>query len=194
MDQLIGFLNNNVGFVGGILSLVIAISTVVYAFFTYSLSVETKKLRKVQSDPLLSIIIEPYKFAFIQMKIIIQNIGQGPAYNISFTCEPNIDIGNNKHLSDLNFLKQHSYLKPNQKIESYIASYQNLVNKEFSITAKFESMNGEQYTEKFTFNVSDMAGVELLGGDSIYNIAENTKNIYKEITNLNKTVKNLKEN
>jgi len=181
MDQLMGFFNNNVGFVGGILSLVIALSTVIYAVFTGWLAIETSRLRKVQSEPLLSIIVEPYSFAMMYEKIIIQNIGQGPAYNISYSFKENIDIGDNKHLSDLRFLKECKYLKPNQKIESYLASYQQLKDVKFNITANYENSKGQQYKEEFEFNVSELEGMVNLGDEPLYDIAQTIKKIEKKL-------------
>ncbi|NIP39234.1 MAG: hypothetical protein GWO07_11470 [Candidatus Dadabacteria bacterium] len=193
MNVLIEFFNNNVGFVGGILTLVIALSTVVYAVFTGRLAVETSRLRKVQSDPLISIILEPYSFAMHYIKIKIQNVGQGPAYNISYTFKENIDIGKNRHLSDLKYLKEWKYLKPSQELESNLGSYADLKDKKIYIKVNYENSKSEKFEEEFELIVNDFESIEHLGGDPLYDISQNTKKIEENLRNLVKSVDKLKD-
>lgn len=95
------------------LTAVIAAATVLYAYITNKLANETKLLRKVQTDPLISLNIATYSPWFI---IEVKNVGQGPAYKLEYEIKDNIEVYDKKHLTDLNILKNIKYLAPMQKI------------------------------------------------------------------------------
>jgi len=99
------FINQNNGFFSILFSAVVAIATVIYAILTWKLVEETRKIRKIQTEPKISIDIQPKEDSIHFIDMIIQNIGLGPAYNIKFTINPDFEnIKGNFYLKSV-FLK-----------------------------------------------------------------------------------------
>ncbi len=88
-----------------IFSALVAISTVVYAFLTRRLVNETIKLRKAQTEPKISIRIEPSENCMFYCDMIIENIGLGPAYDINFKLDTDIIDYHKKSFRDIRILK-----------------------------------------------------------------------------------------
>ena len=63
---------------------VVALSTVVYAFLTWRLVSETRRMRKVQTEPRVSVRVEPDHTGLPGYELVIANEGQGPAINVHF--------------------------------------------------------------------------------------------------------------
>ena len=67
-----------------IFTAVVTLSTVVYAILTAILVSETRKMREVQTEPKIHITLESFVFAIHIIRLNIQNIGFGPASNLTF--------------------------------------------------------------------------------------------------------------
>ena len=65
----------------------LVIVTIIYVYFSYKLTQETIRLRKVETSPFISIIFDISFDSTSCSKIIIKNIGKVPAYDISFKIE-----------------------------------------------------------------------------------------------------------
>lgn len=64
---------------------VVALSTVAYVVLTWQLVSETRQLRRVQTEPRVSVRLELADRArHGAMELVIRNEGQGPAQNIQF--------------------------------------------------------------------------------------------------------------
>lgn len=117
---LVEFLNENNGAFAVIFSAVVAIATVVYAFLTWRLVSETRKMREAQTEPKVSVTIQPREEWIKLIDMVIQNIGLGPAYNIKFEINPDFECMKGKFLSELGFMKNGlKYLAPNQKLQFF---------------------------------------------------------------------------
>ena len=66
-----------------IFSGVVALSTMIYAFLTWRLVSETQRLREVQTEPRVSVRVEP-DHAYRGYQLVIRNEGHGPAKNVRF--------------------------------------------------------------------------------------------------------------
>ncbi|HEX7137644.1 MAG TPA: hypothetical protein VF219_07355 [Vicinamibacterales bacterium] len=65
-------------------AVVVAISTVVYVCLTLYLVVETRKMRRVQTEPKIGISIVQSEHAFGFADLMIRNDGAGPALDLKF--------------------------------------------------------------------------------------------------------------
>ena len=68
-----------------IFSFAVAISTIFYAFLTYKLVCESKRMRELQIEPLVVVKVEPEHTGWHGYEVVIKNEGQGPAKNVSFS-------------------------------------------------------------------------------------------------------------
>jgi len=94
MNELIAYLNNNNGFFSLIFSFFVMVSTIIYAILTIILVNETRKMRKIQTEPKIQVILETFETSVNTIKLNIKNIGQGPALNIFF--KPTVISGGKK--------------------------------------------------------------------------------------------------
>lgn len=88
---------------------VVTLSTTVYAWLTYILVKETRKMREAQTEPKIQITIDSFDFAIHIIRLNIENIGLGPAYKIKF--ESSIISGNDSAENLLNELTESNFFK-----------------------------------------------------------------------------------
>lgn len=81
-STLVGFLNCNQGVFSVLFSFLVAVSTVAYAILTRSLVTETKRLREVETEPLVVAYLalsQPWEPMF---DFVVRNIGKGAAHDV----------------------------------------------------------------------------------------------------------------
>jgi hypothetical protein len=67
---------------------VTAVATLVLAVYTYRLFDESRKQRDLATRPDIGIYLDPGQLSHNLLYLIIHNIGQGPAYDITFLIDP----------------------------------------------------------------------------------------------------------
>ena len=155
--------------------------TVINAELSRRLVIETEKMRKVQTDPFVSVITEPSALWVNLIDMSIKNIGLGPAYNISFEVNPDFEYEKGKHLSERGLIRNGiSYLAPNQEIRFLLTpileDYEKKIKNPFTVSVKFKNYDQEIREEKFTidFSVWDQLAP---GVSHIQQISESLKKI-----------------
>jgi len=96
----------------------------IYVVFTVKLAKETRKLREVETSPLIGVIanaIGPTVF-----KLTIKNIGKAPAYNLSFLLD-------DKYFKFFRYGFNHqiSYFAPEQEFSILTSGYKELKESEY---------------------------------------------------------------
>ena len=185
---LVEFLNENSGAFAVIFSAVVAIATVVYAILTWRLVSETRKMREAQTEPKVSVTIQPREEWIKLIDMVIQNIGLGPAYNIKFEINPDFEYMKGKFLSELGFMKNGlKYLAPNQKLQFFltIENFEEKTKKSFEIRVTYQNSIGKTYKDVYTIDFSQLIGLSQLGEEPpLYKIAKNVEEIKKDIHHL----------
>jgi len=187
---LVEFLNENNGAFAVIFSAVVAIATVVYAFLTWRLVSETRKMREAQTEPKVSVTIQPREERIKLIDMVIQNIGLGPAYNIKFEINPDFEYMKGKFLSELGFMKNGlKYLAPNQKLQFFLTSmienFEEKTKKHFEIRVTYQNSIGKTYKDVYMIDFSQLIGLSQLGEEPpLYKMAKNVEEIKKYIHHL----------
>jgi hypothetical protein len=201
MNDLFDYLNNNSGAITVVFTAVVAFSTVVYAWLTAVLVKETRKIREVQTEPLIEMVIEPLEEAINIIRLRIKNIGLGPARNISFkSIVLKGGEGAQRLLSEftnVNFFRNGlAYLGPNQKVHSKYTqmakNHEEKIKSIFQFDIKDESITGKPHNEIAIIDMSEMIGMCQLGTPNLYSIAkslENTQRILEHVTSGFKKIK-----
>jgi len=141
-------------------SIIVAISTVFYAFLTWGLVSETRKMRKVQTEPNVYLFIEPKDEHNEITDLFIQNIGLGAAYNIGFDVLSDYMYYESKErskkywASDVRILKDGiKYLAPNQKKRIFSTSFNDVsefnLKNHLEINIRYENSMGIKKEFKF---------------------------------------------
>ncbi|MGZ7180283.1 MAG: hypothetical protein ACXVIB_05720, partial [Halobacteriota archaeon] len=120
-------LNANSGAITVVFSGLVAISTVAYAILTWRLVSETKRMREVQTEPNISISIQQAGRWGNELEMIIQNIGSGEAFDVTFEVETDLTImtpvgSHKKRFVDLNIIK--NGLRSVAPHQSYVFQFQ----------------------------------------------------------------------
>ena len=190
------FLNQNNGVLMIIFTGVVAFATVVYALLTWKLVNETKEMRKAQTEPNISVTIEPREewINFIDMKIM--NIGSGPAYDIKFKIEPDFEYFKDRFLSKIKIMQGIKYLAPNQKIQFFLTSltenFEEKIKKPFKIKVVYKNKVGDIFRETFIIDFSQFEGMSQLGEPPLYKIAKSLDSLQKDVGRLSSGFHRLK--
>jgi hypothetical protein len=168
---------------------VVAAATVVYAILTWRLVSETIKMRKVQTEPHISIIIQPREDTIGFIDLIIQNIGLGPAYNVKFDIEPDFDLMVNRKLSEVGFFKYGlKYFAPDEKRKLFLTStyenYEEKIKTKIQIIAKYTNGAGTDYSSTYMIDFSEMEGIISAGKPPLYEISTSLKGINSNISRI----------
>lgn len=198
MNSLFNYLNQNSGAITVVFTFVVALSTVVYAWLTAVLVKETRKIREVQTEPLIEIVIEPLEEAINIIRLRIKNIGFGPARNVSF--KSNVLKGGEgaqkllSEFTDVNFFRTGlTYFGPNQQVHSkftqMVKDHEEKIKSVFQFDIKYESITGKPYNETSIIDMSEMKGMFQLGTPHLYSIANSLEKIQKNLDRITSSFK-----
>lgn len=148
---------------------VVALSTVVYAILTLILVSESRKTRKLQMAPNISIYLEEGEADITFLYIVFENIGFGVAKNVSFIILKDLDFYSNdyyqiksKGIVD----KGLKYFYPNQKFR-YLLSHRPSIpeenrNDSLDIEVKYENILGKSESRFFKISLNEFDGTSQL--------------------------------
>ena len=184
--MLLDFFNANSGAFSVLFAGIVALATLVYAILTWKLVSETKRMREAQTEPKISISIQPREESINMVDIIIQNIGLGPAYNIAFELDGDFYFFKDRLFSDIGFIKKGiKYLAPNQKKQSFLTSmtenYEEKQEISIGIDVNYKNSSGKAYYDNYTINFSELKGLLQLGTPPLHAMARNIEKIKDDI-------------
>lgn len=169
-------------------SLVVTISTVIYARITWKLFQETKSQRLALTEPLISLRLQSNDESLNVIELHIENLGNGIAYNIRFKFL--IDFiytnQNEKKLSDIAFFKSGLIaLAPRQHHKIFLTSLINdnikgVKHSPFEIKVVYDTLSHKNKESIFRLNLTEFEGLLYL--DKKNETQELIKSI-KELTN-----------
>lgn len=191
------FLNQNSGAFSILFSGIVAISTIVYAALTWKLVSETRKMRKTQTEPKISISIQSREEWINIVDMVIKNIGLGPAYNISFSFDEEMSDFINKPLSNMKLFQNGiNYFPPGQKLQFPVADladhFDEKIKKKNKIEVYYQNNIGGKYQEDFIIDFSELDGILQFGEPPLYKLANNIEKIQKDIHHFSTGFKKLK--
>lgn len=173
-----------------IFTAVVTISTVVYAFLTARLTEETRRMRKIQTEPKIEVALKPREEFVNIVNIYTKNIGLGPAYEITF--EITIEAGNegaNELIKDFtkpNFFNTGlNYLGPGKEVLSGFSQMNKMYDKKIesvlNFTVQYKGIAGDNYEEQFRIDFSEFKGTSKLGKPHLYAIAQSFEKLQRDI-------------
>jgi hypothetical protein len=163
-----------------------AIATTFYALLTYILVSETRKMRKAQTEPEISITIQPSEESINYIDIVIENIGMGSARNIRFEVISDFEGEEGMFVSNIGYIKNGlDYFAPKQKLAFYITkmfeNYEEKITKCLEIKVIYYDKTNKKYDPTFKINFSQLEGLIKTEKPPIYRIADNIKEIADNI-------------
>jgi hypothetical protein len=190
MQNLLNVINNNSGAINLFFSLVVAGATVFYAVLTRRLVAETKRMREVQTEPTLSMWIEPSDHGINFINFIIENSGQGSAYAITLNPTPNFQRFPGKYLAELGLFRYGiKHLAPRQRLTFFLTSVldgahgqgDDLSRLDFVVDARYKSAVGREYADTFPIHFESYEGFGTIGTPPLISIARDIEKIQKDV-------------
>lgn len=193
MSNILKFLNENSGSISVIFTGTVTIATVVYAVLTWILVSETRKMRKVQTEPKLEITLRSVDESIHIQRLHIKNIGLGPALQITFN--PKVMSGGKEakalltELIKTNFFHTGiSYLGPGEERYSHYTQMQKNHDAKIALVIAFNvsyhSTTNEKYTETLVIDMSELKGSYQIGKPHLYSIAQSLEKLQKDLNHL----------
>lgn len=169
-----------------IFTIAVGISTIVYAFLTAKLVNETRRMRRAQTDPEISISLIHHDNSIIFIDLLVENIGLGPAYNLEFKVIEDFQLPKRK-LSEVGFIKNGiNYFSPKQRMRLWIASFKedkNLGEKSIKLEVTYVNSLSEKFIRTFILNFSQFSSFIQLGTPPLQKIANKLEKIERYFHN-----------
>jgi hypothetical protein len=183
---MLHFLNTNSGSIIAILTFVLAVSTGIYAYLTWRMVNETKRMREIQSEPNISIYFKSKEEYIGLIDLVIKNIGLGPAFNIDFKVNPDFKYTDNKNISELNLFKNGlNHLAPNQEIIFFLNSLPIILEQKlplsFDITVNYENVMKKKFQNTYNIDLLEIMGLRRAGEPPLKKISDQLEKINNEI-------------
>lgn len=175
---------------------VVAASTVAYAILTWKLVSETRRMRKVQTEPNIFVSIQSKEYWIGFIDLIIENIGLGPACNLRFEIKPDFEYSKGRFLSSLNFMKNGvNRLAPGRKIVYFLTSIigrEDLSTAKYEIKVGYENCLGESYKASYILDFSEFWGIRRIGEPPLKSIVKHLESIKRDINDLSSGMRKIK--
>ena len=147
---------------------IVAFSTLVYAFLTWRLVSETKRLRVSQTEPMVSVTYHLREESINFIDLRIKNVGAGPALEIKFEVEPDFEYVKGKGLSEFNLFRNGlKYLGPGDERRFFLTNVaedgDEKFEKPFEIRVTYRGTIGRIKTDRFVIDFSEWEGLMHMG-------------------------------
>ena len=179
---IIEWLNANSGAIIGIAIVGLAGVIGYHAYLTW-------RLLKANNTPEIAISLQCHEIHVNLVMLCVENIGTGAARNLQFLIKPSsipcLDIPFEK----IGFLKGGiAYFEPGRKIEQFLVNvidkYDELKQIPLEITVKYKDVVDREHERTFHLDFSENEGFSHIGRPPLFEIANATKEIQKDIHNI----------
>ena len=189
LQGFLAFIIQNQESVSFLLSFAVAITTSVDAFLTALRVLDTREMKRRQIEPMVSITLQQREEGIALFDMIIQNIGPGTAYNVSFNVQPDLECELGRSLSEIGlFRKGLSYLAPNQKYQFFLTSvfgkYETLRDSPIEIDVSYTDCRKTPYTNSYYIDFALFEGMAQLGTPPLHEISDAIKSIEESLNKI----------
>ena len=168
----------------------LTVATIYLAIYTYRLVNEARLSRKSQIQPCISIHLEHAETDVSLLFIVVQNVGQGMAYDLTFTIEKDLgDYGNEGiKIGQRGLFKEGMKFFPPEHLKKYFLietrnNNEKKMQEELILTANYKNAFKETITEKFHIRLSEQKKSSSISPPDTYigSIADSLKAIRKNL-------------
>jgi hypothetical protein len=159
---------------------IVAISTVVYSVLTCALVWETRRMRRLQSEPHLGLELVENWWSLGLADLVIRNDGAGPALNIQFevvTTAPEADREILQRLNELSFVKNGlAYLSPKSEVKTYLGRIvgrtEQSIKTHVHLRMRYESAAREPHEDCYAIDLEQFWNRFRAGSPPLHQIAD----------------------
>ncbi|MEB4591413.1 hypothetical protein VSS37_10520 [Candidatus Thiothrix sp. Deng01] len=190
MSDFLDSLNKNSGALSAVFSGVVTVATVIYAWLTWKLVDETRKMRQAQTEPRVQVTYRVREEWVNLLDISVKNIGLGPAYDIRLHIREHNDVSGAQILKEALlklacFKSGLSYLGPGQEYFSFWTSLAEgdatKVDSRLVIVCSYKSATGISQVDDYVIDLSEMKGSSRLGEPPLHKMAKQLEKIEQHL-------------
>lgn len=143
-----------------ILPIALFVCTVIYTWINYKMLVESKKVRQQKITPSIAAYIKISEATPKIIYLVIENTGEGNAYNTEFKIIKDSEVDAKLNLSNRNAIKNGvSFFPRNYKFEYSLGFVNNnLLNDYIDIQINYSDINNNTYTSKYNLFLGNIQG------------------------------------
>lgn len=189
MDQVLSWLNANSSAVTAVATILLVVITARYVWLTGRLVKENRELRMASNRPDIGISIGLHEAHINIINLLIENIGNGPAYNVRLVADRPFKVHGDRDINDVGPFKSGlALLARGQRmeifIENAIGNYDRLKHEHFAIEATWADATGSTYERRFDIRFDEYNNVTRIGTPPLYSIASNLEKLQKAATQI----------
>lgn len=174
---------------------VVAVTTVIYMIITGWLALETRRMRKAQTEPKVSLQLElTDRAGHGGLQLAIRNEGMGSAQDIrfKFSGDPNyfVKSGVRKPITELPIIRDGmSYLAPGRNFTFVLGwlfgdDFRRAEERPWEFNITYKNSSGKQFKDTYTLDFSDFSELIIGGGDPLRKIEGHLDSLNKELRSL----------
>lgn len=146
-----------------------AAATIALVWVTGVLARETKRLSNLSSQPFVVAAIEPSPWAINHVEIVVENSGNGAAFDIKVVIDPEVEQAELREKRGFALpFKNISLLRPSQTLRSYLCEAKGVLETEFTIEVSWGAIPQDKHRQslKYTYDMKNLANLTQLGASS----------------------------
>lgn len=184
----INWLNSNSAAITAAASVVLTGITAYYAFLTWHLVQENRELREEHNRPRVAIATSLHEAHINIVHLVIENIGQGPAYEVKFDTNRDVRLSQGRSLREVGLFKGGvRFLPPRQRLELFlhnaVGAVDDFKSSPLEITVRYkDSVGREASPEKFVIDLSEYENLRKAGKPPLYKLADSLEELNKNLS------------
>ena len=167
----IDWLNDNSGLVSAVATAFIAVSAIVTVLLTRSLANENRLMRKAGTEPKVVAYLATDSQHPHAVNFVLANVGRGPAKNVEFTIEADMNEFMAHRVSSVFTNKSGGrgtdMLPQGERIQSFFGVGPSLLMPQplrcFSVSLIYEDLNGNRHENSHQLDVAQLGWISWLG-------------------------------
>jgi len=158
-----------------------------------------KKSRQKLDEPNIQISLEPQVRWGNFFDLIVENLGNVPAYDLKLSIEPSgLKTIGDKKLEDLNlFHKLIPVFGVRQKIKTFAIAYVDFINsdqpKKISLTAEYKTKDNDSRVQSYDFDMDVYLKMSCESEKSLTDVAKQIERLADAVSEFSKINKNIKQ-
>ena len=189
MIDIWSWINANSGAITGLSTVVLVAITAIYVVLTRDMLKESRKHRHAASRPEVSVCVVQHPFATGFLNMVVENIGQTPAFAVRLVPSTSFSISRNSDLQDLGLVQNGiSVLAPHQKIEFFLRStfddFEELMSTQLDMAVTWEDRSGERFERTCPIRFDHLRNLPQVGEDPNIRAAKALESVSKNLDSL----------
>ena len=184
---MIAWLNTNSGAITAIATVILTVTTMVYAWLTGVLAIENRRLRKAGTEPEVIAYLFPDARYVNILHLVVANVGRGTAKNVSLEFEADVDDFVSHGIEHQPGVRRPlvAFLPQDERLFHFFGNALDMFNpdppKDFVVHIRYEDMQGRPRSGTYKASVAQLGGFRRIGEPPEYTTAEALKAIKSEI-------------